>query len=190
MSLVAPRIACLGWGSLCWNPGELRTSGGWRADGPELPLEFTRASDKGKGRLTLVITPGVSEVQCLWTLLTYGGVAEAAAALREREGCALGAIGRWPGADEHQRPGGNAIGAWARAKGLDDVTWTALRPKFRNVDGQQPANAQEALEYLLTRPAGVREEAEEYVRKAPIQIRTAFRKTFEEQLGGTPLSGS
>ena len=71
MTAVVPRIACLGWGSLCWQPEELKTLGGWRNDGPNLPLEFTRASDEGKGRLTLVITADVPEVGVLWTFLEY-----------------------------------------------------------------------------------------------------------------------
>lgn len=99
MTAAVPTIACLGWGSLCWRPEELRTSGGWRHDGPMLPLEFTRASDDGRGRLTLVITPGVPEVQSLWTLLDYETLDEAREALRKREGCLSKAVGLWPGQD-------------------------------------------------------------------------------------------
>lgn len=100
------KIACVGWGSLCWQPKELRTCGGWRADGPMLPLEFARASDKGSGRLTLVITPGASETKALWTLLDYPTRDGAREALVAREGCLPAGVGEWPGADEQQRLAG------------------------------------------------------------------------------------
>jgi hypothetical protein len=47
------KIAVLGWGSLIWQPRELRISLPiWKTDGPELPVEFARVSMDG--RLTLV----------------------------------------------------------------------------------------------------------------------------------------
>lgn len=184
------KLACLGWGSLCWRPENLKTDGGWRPDGPMLPLEFTRASDEGKGRLTLVVTPGAPEVRTLWTLLDYERLGDAREALRDREGCQMAAVGLWPGADEHKRLGGVAIAAWANEHGMDHVLWTALGPKFGNVNGRQPASADEAVEYLRSRPPEVLAQAEEYVRKAPTQVRTPFRVAFEEQLGWTPIASA
>jgi hypothetical protein len=49
------KIAVLGWGSLLWEQGVLRLASRWRTDGPWLPIEFARLSDRG--RLTLVIHP-------------------------------------------------------------------------------------------------------------------------------------
>lgn len=48
------KIACLGWGSLIWNPGDLKIkTEDWFSGGPILPIEFVRIStDK---RVTLVI---------------------------------------------------------------------------------------------------------------------------------------
>lgn len=186
MTETPPKIACLGWGSLCWQLKELRTDGNWQHDGQMLPLEFTRTSDEGKGRLTLVITPGASEVQSLWTLLDYESIEDAREALRAREGCQLAGLGSWPGPDEQKRLGGGAIAKWAKDKGHHHVLWTALGPKFMNTRGRQPASAEEAVEYLRLRPPEVFAEAEEYVREAPLQVRTAFRTAFEEQLGWTP----
>ncbi|KQX90564.1 hypothetical protein [Variovorax sp. Root473] len=186
MTSTSPKIACLGWGSLCWQPKELRTAGGWQLDGPMLPLEFTRTSDEGKGRLTLVVTPGVPEVQSLWVLLDYESLEDAREALMVREGCLPGGVGVWPGPDEHKRLGGGTIAAWARNKGFDHVLWTALGPKFMNENGRQPTSAREAVDYLRSRPPAVFAQAEEYVRKAPLQVRTTFRTAFEERLGWTP----
>lgn len=55
----ASDIAVVGWGSLAWDPRELRVEGQpgqqFAPDGPILPLAFSRVSQDG--RLTLVIDP-------------------------------------------------------------------------------------------------------------------------------------
>jgi hypothetical protein len=77
-------IACLGWGSLVWDPRELPIHGRWFEDGPLLPIEFARQSQDG--RLTLVLVPGYeAKVRSLWTLFSVGTVDDAREALRRRE---------------------------------------------------------------------------------------------------------
>jgi hypothetical protein len=77
-------VACLGWGSLVWNPGGLPISSAWRSDGPTIPVEFARQSDNG--RITLVITDAAPEVTVLWATLAAGDIEKAKAELALREG--------------------------------------------------------------------------------------------------------
>ena len=175
------KIACLGWGSLVWNPGVLRCVGGWHTDGPELPLEFARTSQDG--RLTLVLTAGARPVPCLWTEVEYTAPHHAQEALAGREGCTLPGIGLWPGDPPAHNPGADAIAAWCAARGFDAVVWTALKPKFEGVSGNAPATAEAALTYLKQLDAGRMAKAQEYVERAPAQVQTAFRAVFEQELG-------
>jgi hypothetical protein len=60
------KIACLGWGSLVWDPRELPVRGKWFEDGIFLPIEFAR--QPCDGRLTLVIVPDYEvRARGLWT---------------------------------------------------------------------------------------------------------------------------
>src|SRR5437667_9699948 len=77
-------IVCLGWGSLVWDRGQLPTRGGWKKDGPWLPIEFARQSRDG--RITLVLVPGRAVVRTYWTLMALDDLTAATTALRIREG--------------------------------------------------------------------------------------------------------
>lgn len=183
----ARSMVCIGWGSLVWKPGNLRVQGPWCEDGPVLPLEFSRTSDHGNGRLTLVITPGAREVTTLWAALDYPDSEEAIAALVRREGCWRGGIGVWPGDSAKRPPGWAAIDEWSRDRGFDLVVWTALPPMFGGERGRGPGSAVEAIAYLEQRDPRALKDAEEYVRRAPAQVRTAYREEFERHFGWTPI---
>lgn len=83
-----PHIVCTGWGSLIWQPGTLPCIGAWRADGPELPVEFAResgAQGKGSGdRITLIICRDARRMPTFWAPLDVGDLAEARRALAIR----------------------------------------------------------------------------------------------------------
>lgn len=175
------KFVCLGWGSLVWSPGVLRTVGDWHADGPELPLEFARTSQDG--RLTLVLVAGAPLVPCLWSELDYTAPHHAQEALAGREGCTLTGIGLWPGAAPAHGAGAERIARWAQERSLQAVVWTALPPKFGGAEGKAPASAEASVAYLLRLEARAQAKAREYVERAAPQVRTPFRQAFEQELG-------
>lgn len=181
-------IGCLGWGSLVWDPRELPVHGRWFEDGPFLPVEFARQSSDG--RLTLVLVRGATPVRTLWAPFSVGTVAEAREALRKREGVlesnADAHIAAWVStAMRDSNP--VEIGRWARRLELDAVVWTALSPKFKCENGRIPT-VDEAVTYLRELPHEQRRCAERYIRMAPRQVDTLYRRRFEAEFGWTPLS--
>lgn len=174
-------IVCLGWGSLIWDPRTLLLASGWYPDGPQLGLEFGRQSSDG--RITLVLNPSSPPVQVLWARLASASLSQAVADLAAREGTTVRNIGVWPA-----KPPGSAmaeqIGLWAKRHGVDAAVWTALPPKFDGVTGRMPSK-EEVLHYLNSLTGEKRDRAEQYLRRAPAQIRTGYRSAIEQRLGWT-----
>ncbi len=182
-----PRIACLAWGSLLWKPGGLPLATSWQPGGPPLPLEFARASDLGE--LAIVLCEGAPDAPTWWAELDLGDLGHAREALREREQIDP----RWAGlvgsvsvtADGGEGPWHGRIAAWAQARGLDAVVWTALPPKTPGGASATPT-ADEAVAYLRGLSDERAVHAERYVRSVPAEIRTPYRRVIEERLGWTP----
>jgi hypothetical protein len=176
------RIACLGWGSLIWNPRELPIQRQWFADGPFLPVEFLRQSDDD--RITLVLHQSATPVRSLWAVMDLPDIGEAKEALRRREGIGKNHtewIGAWC-------QGGKApdlidqLPAWAERNGLDGVIWTALPAKFQGKD-DVVATPEDVISHLERLLGAKRDNAECYIRNAPHQIDTPYRRRIEAVLG-------
>lgn len=176
------RIAILGWGSLIWRPEGLPIQRKWFEDGPLIPVEFARQSSDG--RVTLVICPDARPVRALWTLMDITDLSGAAEALADREGISRKnvpkSIGQWeaggplpvaiPGLDE-----------WAVSRTIDAVVWTDLPCKFENII--RKPTAEQVIEYLSGLVGARRDVAEEYVRRAPRQTDTDYRRLIEAKFG-------
>lgn len=173
------RIACIGWGSLIPEPGDLPCATGWEANGPDLPVEFARESEDG--RLTLVLVQGSRHSTTLWCQLATENMEDAVRALQQRERTPSDRpIGRWPDATGRY-PFGSEIGRWAEKRKLDGVVWTALKPGFRaNRDEKVTLAAAIAHLQRLDRAALAR--AARYIRQAPTQVQTEFRAALEGEL--------
>ena len=177
-------IACLAWGSLIWDPRTLPVRREWFLDGPFAPIEFTRQSSDG--RITLVIDRGAPPVRLLWAQMESTDLSDAREALRDREQITAkewaSLIGSWqrgvPVPDTI--PG---LSAWADARGVEAVIWTALGPKFKGKDQGQSASAEEVIAYLSALTGPQRDHARQYIERAPCQIDTVYRRRIEASLG-------
>ena len=179
-------IACLGWGSLVWDPRELPIQRQWFADGPFVPVEFTRQSSDG--RITLVLESSALLVRSLWAAMDCADLEIAQEALRKREGIKKSDISKietWKQDDASPALIPN-LPQWAVSRGVQSVVWTALPPKF-NTQERTPG-CEEVVEYLRKLIGPVRDNAERYIRLAPCQIDTRYRRRIEAAFGWTALS--
>lgn len=190
------RIGCLAWGSLVWDPRTLPMAGEFRDDGPRLPIEFSRVSQDG--RVTLVIDPMAREIQTLWVPLAARNLNQAVAELGIREKIAPAMRAQWVGRlsvhDPAPAPGGNgetlreAIRVWLEGQALDAVVWTALPSRGPAGETKRP-QFDHLLEHLKSLDEAARARAEEYIRRTPGTVQTAYRSRFEEVLGWVPANG-
>jgi len=181
-------IACIGWGSLIWDSRDLDVDGDWRANGPLLPVEFARQSSDG--RITLVLGRGFASVPALWSVFNTRDLVEARESLRVREDVprsrAALSIADWHRGENPVSEPDATISAWAARKDLEAAVWTNLPPKFGGIDGRIPTES-EVVAYLQALEGEARAAAEKYVRRAPRQIATAYRRAIERALGWTPI---
>lgn len=176
------KIACLGWGSLIWDPRALPIRREWFKDGPLAPVEFTRRSSGG--RITLVIDPSAKLMRVLWALMLPTDLQVAREALCDRENIkredALSLIGSWQLRDKAPQNIPN-LPQWAEDRGLDAVIWTALGPTFEKEE-KSPSVAK-VIQYLRARVGTERDHAKEYIERTPRQIDTDYRRQIEAALG-------
>lgn len=174
------KIAFIGWGSLIWEPGNLKVHvrGEWKTGGPKLPLEFSRKSTSRSGALTLVIDPEHGG-ECSTRFITSSRrkLDKAILDLKDREGVnSVNSIGFVDVASGKSRCAVaeilKTVRKWAGQMGYEAVVWTALRSNFDNytVEG--------ALKYLRELPTGGKDKAKEYIEKAPEEIVTPLRKAI------------
>lgn len=178
-------VACLGWGSLVWDPRELAIRRHWFEDGPLIHVEFVRQSRDG--RITLVLTQTECPVRSLWAVMDTTDLATAKANLRIREGIPSKNEGRDIGAWSCDQPSPALIpnlAEWASAQGVSHVVWTNLRPKFSGDDNTIPT-ADQVAQYLASLTGNQRIFAEKYIRLAPSQIDTEYRRKIEAMLHWT-----
>lgn len=176
-------IACLGWGSLVWDPRELPIQRTWFDDGPFAKIEFARQSKND--RITLVLEANARPVRTLWAVMDFTELKGAKEALRDREDCNPADIGAWSKGKKTPHLVLN-LPQWAKAHGVESVIWTALPPKFKGTDRRTPS-AEEVITHLTALSGAIRDTAERYIRFAPRQIDTKYRRRIESVLHWTPI---
>ena len=181
------KIAVLAWGSLVWDPRDLKTAAKFAPNGPLLPIEFCRIS--ADGRLTLVIDETFGDVCTSYAAESALESLDAAIEdLRLREDAsnarAMGfvepASSRQSDFAMQRHPEAVAtIAAWAASNGYDAAIWTALASNFdASGAGGEPFSVTAAIRYLERLQA---EDADKfaralaYIRQAPAEVQTPVR---------------
>ena len=110
---------------------------------------------------------------------------EARGALAKREGLPSNKNAAfWTCSDASGHPGAEHVEAWANKLGFAGVVWTGLPPKSPVTD---QSNDHPSIEDVISHLSGLKghsaNRAEEYVRRAPNQIATAYRTQIVEEFG-------
>lgn len=184
------KIAILGWGSLIWQPKDLKFDEniGWKENGSVLPIEFARISKDG--RLTLVITPNGTEVPTLYSVSSFDSLDLAVLNLAVREGSGRMSIGSYNKSKDEFSPIDflfkENIKNWIQTTDFDAVIWTNL-PENWEIRNEEKVviktiDPNNRIEYLQNLKGYQSALAEEYIRNTPKQIATSYRKQIIETL--------
>lgn len=152
----------------------------WFPDGPRLPLEFTRFSKRG--RVTLIVDRAAQPVEVLWATMEVERLEDAIRLLADREETSYQNIQSVRIDDVTEDAIKLEILWWLRSKQLPAAIWTGL--SYR---GESRPSITDVLGHLKSLEGSERKLAEEYVRKAPKQIRTEYRARIEAELGWAHL---
>jgi hypothetical protein len=134
------KIAYFAWGSLLWNSDGLDLQTRWKKTNIRLPLNFSRISDNGKGRLTLVIDnkDGVSN-PIYYAIAKITNLNTAIQNLKIREGTIAKYIGYINIKNDSSRYSERlskedieSFKSFAIKHKIDAIVWTDLYPNFKN----------------------------------------------------------
>ncbi len=182
-------IVYLAWGSLYWNPDFLPINH-WIYSILELPLEFSRISDQGKGRLTLVIDNVNGSYNKVWYALAQTkDINKAINILKEREKTTIKNIAYINLKNKRQRVTNTPenvvekIKIWAQYNKIDGVIWTDLKSNWKEIMYDQ-YSIDRAYKYFEESELEVRLKILEYIYKAKnlTLINTKFSKYFFDKL--------
>jgi len=134
------KIAYFAWGSLLWDNDGLNLQTLWKKTNIRLPLNFSRISDNGKGRLTLVIDniDGISN-PIYYAITKTTNLNTAIENLKIREGTIPKYIGYINLKNDSSRYSDRLtqkdiekFKTFALKNKIDAVVWTDLYPNFKN----------------------------------------------------------
>lgn len=156
------RIAYLAWGSLLWNDKKLKLKSGWEKTNFQFPLNFSRISDKGKGRLTLVIDPENGFLNPVYFGITKStDLNKAINTLKNREKTSMALIGYINLKDGTVRSNLledkdiKKVMNFGKNQKLDAIVWTDIPPNFKEVTGKNYSK-EEALKYIDSRKSNTK----------------------------------
>ena len=154
----------------------------WLEDGPVLPIEFSRISSDG--RVTLVIDKEAEPISVLWAKMKQDSLMDAVYLLAKREGTKCENIHNVAVDETANDDSKKIIIRWLEEKEFDAAIWTGLKPKGEG--GGRPSD-DEIIKHLKNLNECDKRRAEEYIRRAPEQITTAYRTKIEKEFGWIPI---
>jgi hypothetical protein len=178
------KIAYFAWGSLLWDSEGLDLQTSWKKTNIRLPINFSRISDNGKGKLSLVIDNinGISN-PIYYAITKTTNLNNAIENLKIREGTIQKYIGYINLKNETSRYSERLtltdiqkIKKFALKNKIDAIVWTDLYPNFKNF------STSNALKYIESKKKDERlyEKIIEYIYLCYIHgnIRTPITKKF------------
>ena len=163
------KIIYLAWGSLLWNPKYLKLKTDWKKTNFKLPLNFSRISDKGKGRLTLVIDQENGDLNNIFYAVSKTtNLNNAISNLKNRENTITNNIGylqinsnkkRSKNLTSYQE---KIIIDFLEENQYDAAVFTDLKTNF-NTYSKQEFSKNSALEYLTSKNTKISTKILEYI---------------------------
>jgi hypothetical protein len=185
-------IVYLAWGSLFWSPEDLPINN-WIYSDLKLPLEYSRISDQGKGRLTLVIDNKNGTNNRIWyAKVNINNIDNAISRLKKREKTTLENIAYINLKNNKKRikntPDNVAknIEKWAKINNIDAIIWTDLKSNWEEIMHTK-YTLKKAYKYFNQSDLQIRLKILEYIYYAKnfTHINTKFSQYFFEQLSKT-----
>jgi hypothetical protein len=149
------KIVYLGWGSLLWDDIDLPITGKWKKTNFKLPVEYSRISDNGKGRLTLVLDENNGTENMIWYIESRANLNLTINKLKNREktlkkniayiNLKQGKIRSTHLSNENI----NKIKKWAIKLKIDAIVWTDLQSNWDTIKNI-PYSKENAFEYYIS----------------------------------------
>ena len=146
-------IYYIAWGSLLWNFKSLRIETEWTKSNIKFPLNFSRISDSGQGRLTLVIDKIGEPNNVYYARTAFTNLNTAIEKLKTREKTLTKNIGFINISSNSVRTSLlndkkiNELINFAKKNKIDGLVWTEIPPNFDEVFGK-PYSKENAIEYI------------------------------------------
>ncbi len=184
------KTAILAWGSVVWDPRNLPFKGdkdAWALGGPILKIEFSRVSTDAQLTLVIDTTNGV-DVPTRFAESKRKSLLDSVADLRDREGTVIRCIGYTNRSGDHasvhehpeHRYSHDVVSAWLKSSDYEAAVWTALESNYREQHLRDFA-VPHAVSYIRGLPKAPRDNALDYIRKAPAEVDTPLRRALKAE---------
>ena len=140
------KIVYLGWGSLLWDNIDLPINGKWKKTNLKLPIEYSRISDNGKGRLTLVLDEESGSENKIWYAESRANLTLSINRLKRREHTVKKNIAYINLKNNSirsnilSRKNISNLKKWAIKLKIDAIVWTDLKSNWGAIKNEKYSN--------------------------------------------------